>query len=399
MNRVATAVLLFTVALVGTESFALDRGLAIRKVLGQDVDVPTYHAFVIGVNSYKYWPDLKQARPDAQQVALLLKTGYGFKNMYTLYDEQATKAAIVAQLRKLVVTLTPQDSLLVFYSGHGHYDTVLRNGYWVPSEARQTMDDDDGPATTEWLQDITVKDMLGKIRARHILVISDSCFGGALLRGGVVDLGAKENTWYQRAIGQPCRWCIASADIETTPDDSVFAAKFIETLQYPRQSVFSGSDVAGWIKGAVAEHSGRKVVFGPLQTAKGNSLGEFVFLRSDTSKSDHNIPSPLPSMIGAPVEIQQTGVLVVRSSLDGMVSIDGGAKHRISAGSGLTWKRMSVGKHKVQVFSGKQAWDKDVRIRTGRTVEAEAVFKSVKTAPTVSDSTPTPKKRHRPRVH
>jgi len=73
------------------------------------------------------------------------------------------------------------------------------------------------------------------------MVLSDACFSGALFRGAGVELAARENVWYRRAIAQPSRWGISSGNLETVPDDSTFARKLITALHYPERSVFSAS--------------------------------------------------------------------------------------------------------------------------------------------------------------
>ncbi|NIQ12704.1 MAG: hypothetical protein GWO23_24990, partial [Gammaproteobacteria bacterium] len=59
-------------------------------------------------------------------------------------------------------------------------DEETNTGYWVPVDAK-------GHDHTTYLRNSTIRDelMLISSRARHTLLISDSCFSGSLLRSGV----------------------------------------------------------------------------------------------------------------------------------------------------------------------------------------------------------------------
>jgi formylglycine-generating enzyme required for sulfatase activity len=252
------------------------RGSELEEVLGVDAALPRYHALVIGINRYQHWQSLRRARPDAEEVAGLLEQRYRFQSVTALYDEQATKRAISLALRRLAGGLGEDDALLVFYSGHGYFDKLLNRGYWVPHEAPERVDGE--PATTDWFSNNELRDFITALRARHVLVVSDSCFSGSLFRGGAPDLSDKVNTWYRRAIAQPSRWGISSGDLELVPDESVFARQFLNALRYPLRPVFSASDLAGRIKVEVAGQTGTQPLFGRLQLDRDSQFGEFIFL-------------------------------------------------------------------------------------------------------------------------
>jgi len=266
-------------------SFSADsRGLKTLDVTVLHSSVPRYHALIIGIDDYVHWPDLRQAKDDTLELAETLKTDYGFTNVVLLNDKQATLDNIQHELREFVKSLNRDDALLIYFAGHGYYDKLLKKGYWVPADARQEIKDE--PATSEWLHNTTLKEHVDAMKARHVLIVSDTCFSGSLFRGGMVELAEKQNAWYRQAISQPSRWCIASGDMETVPDESIFAKKFLQVLEYPRQNIFSASDVAGWIKTEVSALSGNQPIFGPLQTASDSELGEFVFLYQSKKESE-----------------------------------------------------------------------------------------------------------------
>ncbi len=360
-----------------------DRGIKVREVLGEDLSLPDYHGLVIGINRYKHWRSLRQAREDARNVAELLQSRYGFKSVTTLYDEEASLDGILRALRELTRRLTPNDSLLIYFAGHGYYDKLLKKGYWIPHEGREEIGG--MPAISDWLQNSNLKEYTDAMQARHVLVVSDSCFSGAMLRGGRIDIETRQNTWYRRAISQPTRWCVASGDLETVPDQSIFAKKFLQVLQYPRQSVFAASDLAGWIKNDVAAYSGRRPVVGPMNTASGSDLGEFVFLVHDAEPAAAPAPvaqpAPQPVWTAPAPKVAQPapkaeelryGTLEVASPIDAVIQIGGGKGYSLAAGKTLRWEKMRVGTHTIQAVAGVRTWSGVARVFEGRTATIKA---------------------------
>jgi uncharacterized caspase-like protein len=129
----------------------------------------TYYALAIGNNLYRTWPVLKTPADDARAVADLLRTKYGFKTQLLL---NATFDQTLNALNDLVKTLGPNDNLLIYYAGHGTFDLGKR-GYWIPVDAETERN-------TRWILNVQITDLLLKMNARKIMVISDSCYSGAL---------------------------------------------------------------------------------------------------------------------------------------------------------------------------------------------------------------------------
>jgi metacaspase-1 len=77
-------------------------------------------ALLVGINAFPPSP-LRGCINDVQDIALLLEQEFGFANsqITLLTDGQATKAAIVAQLKTLIEDAASGDRILFHYSGHG----------------------------------------------------------------------------------------------------------------------------------------------------------------------------------------------------------------------------------------------------------------------------------------
>ncbi|MRV72823.1 filamentous hemagglutinin N-terminal domain-containing protein [Duganella sp. FT92W] len=134
-------------------------------------------AIVIGINDYadKRIPQLDTAVPDADAVAKQLETSMGYE---TRVLRNATKAEIVAALQGVARELDPNDSLVVYYAGHGYLRPVAKGpaqGYWIPADGAVS-----NPAN--WMSNSDVSKLLANIPAKQVMLVSDSCYSGAFSR-------------------------------------------------------------------------------------------------------------------------------------------------------------------------------------------------------------------------
>ena len=127
-------------------------------------------ALVIGNNNYRLWPKLETAVDDAKTVAEILARKYGFKTNLML---NATADDIIGALNDYALTLRENDVLIVYYAGHGQLDTKNKRTFWVPVDGETDRD-------THWIPSYRVTDLVNKMKARKVLVISDSCYSGGL---------------------------------------------------------------------------------------------------------------------------------------------------------------------------------------------------------------------------
>lgn len=93
-------------------------------------------------------------------------------------DNSLASGAVGSGGGGLIRTSEPEDSVLVFYAGHGYIHPGSSVGYWLPSGAN--IDDPRG-----WLSNVDIARFLANMPARQLLLVSDSCFSGGLTREGV----------------------------------------------------------------------------------------------------------------------------------------------------------------------------------------------------------------------
>lgn len=157
-----------------------------------------YHALVIGIQQYKTLQRLTTANDDAKAVARVLKGSYGFKVTLLL---DPNRSQIIDALDRLRSTLTFKDNLLIYYAGHGWLDEAADQGYWMPVDAEPDR-------RSNWVSNATITDTLRGMVAKHVMVISDSCYSGRLIRGGKASLRSPQ--FFQKLARKRARVVITS---------------------------------------------------------------------------------------------------------------------------------------------------------------------------------------------
>ncbi|MAG97462.1 MAG: hypothetical protein CMM08_12355 [Rhodospirillaceae bacterium] len=244
-----------------------------------DLAFGNYHALVIGNNEYAALPKLKTAVSDATAVAAMLKGAYGFDTMLL---KNATRSDVIGAMAKLRGKLKPSDNLLIYFAGHGVLDSYAEEGFWLPVDAAK-----DNPAN--WISNADVTNMLRAIRAKHVMVVADSCFSGTLVRAAPVKIKTAEErtSWLQRMAAKRSRTALVSGGLEPVMDagggnHSVFAKAFLEALSENRE-VTDGQTLFATIRRPVALESDQTPDYADIRRA-GHDGGDFLFVRRSAAK-------------------------------------------------------------------------------------------------------------------
>ena len=132
------------------------------------------YALLIGNNAYEKstggaWPDLKTAINDVEVLAQVLQERYGFRQENLILLRDGTRQQIMSAFNRISDLADSNDSVLIYYGGHGQY--INNRGFWVPV---------DGKTRANYISNADILASLGEIKAKHKLLISDSCFSGQL---------------------------------------------------------------------------------------------------------------------------------------------------------------------------------------------------------------------------
>ena len=262
------------------QTAAATRGVEdISQAASSTIQIGPYYALVIGNNNYQYLPKLQTAVFDAKSVAQALEQNYGFK-VKLLPD--ATRNDILSALNEYRRTLSDKANLLIYYAGHGNEDPDNHEAYWLPVDAQ-------ADNNVNWISADDITSDLRAIPALHVLIISDSCYSGALsaTRGSEVAITPRERAAYlAKVLSSKSRNLMASGGKEPVSDGgagghSVFAGALLEGLSDIKDEEFTAADLFQEFLPAVAGRSQQTPHYSLISNS-GHEYGDFVFARTTT---------------------------------------------------------------------------------------------------------------------
>ncbi len=259
-------------------------GVLVAEVAGgQNHTTPfldgTFRAIVIGNNDYgdsDVWSRLTTAIRGAEALADVLETDYGFGDVKLLRN--ATRPDILGALDDLYQRAEDPDSILVYYAGHGYFRQNTREGFWIPVDA-------EGRDDWTFVRNSTLRVKLALLaeRARHVLLIVESCFSSALLRQNLrsAKLIAGEPSHLENFARQRSVQILTAGGLEYVDDAyrntefSLFTYFLLDSLSAPEESYVDASQLFHRVREAV-RHNGQTPEFGFLVGAR-HEGGEFLF--------------------------------------------------------------------------------------------------------------------------
>ena len=179
--------------------------------------------------------------------------------------------AIVHALDELRQRVGPDDNVLIFYAGHGRNNAAKTQGYWLPADAESAYSDG-------WLSNSTVKDQLQEFGCRHVLVVSDACFSGGILRAR--DGGNAPTRAVRQLYQNPSRKAMTSSNDTPVPDNSPFLRYLLDRLEKNEKSHLPSLELYGSLVEAVGNNSatGQVPQYGVIPQT-GDQGGDFIFIR------------------------------------------------------------------------------------------------------------------------
>jgi len=215
-----------------------------------------YYALVGGVGEYDHWTDLRRPIKDAEEVAVILEK-LGMK-------VNLLKNPTSAQLKRALNYLAYQGgikkdrAILFFFTGHGETETLVTSeklGYIVPRDCPRLDQDRDG-FIDKAVSMKTIETYAYKIRSKHVLMVFDSCFSGALFPSSKgIPLNISEKSI--RAVRQ---FITAGNEEEQVPDDSIFKTCFVQGINgeadLNNDGYVTGSELGMYLENKVVNQSG-----------------------------------------------------------------------------------------------------------------------------------------------
>jgi len=182
-------------------------------------------AVFIAIDDYQEWSPLLYPVSDAKEIKDILLKYYFFNEteIRELYNKDATVEAIRRLLIELQEKTGPNDSVFVFHAGHGINESKTKTTAWIPYDGGK-----DVIKQANWLPHLKVREMLDSLKARHVFLISDSCYSGDFLdqkRG----MSEPVNN-YPAAYNNVSRQAMSSGASQKVDDLSEFASRLKSIL-------------------------------------------------------------------------------------------------------------------------------------------------------------------------
>lgn len=231
----------------------------------------------IAIDEYKSQEisNLKNCLNDINSLIGVLTENYFDDPDLILYHkpEQTTLSFLYNKLNQEMINVLDNDTVLVIFAGHGDYNEYLKTNYWYCS-------DSDSNDPTTWFNLRDLMDFFTASKAKHIALISDSCFSGAIfetVRGGGINALVKKKS----------RQALTSGGIEKVSDgvekNSPFNITLVQVLSsYDKQDLTFNTLSEETIKN-FREDLRQTPQFGTLSRT-GDEGGTYIFRKKQDNK-------------------------------------------------------------------------------------------------------------------
>jgi len=248
-----------------------------------------YYALVIGNQNYTSMQHLETPLRDAERAAKVLADKYGFTVQVL---EDANDISMLRAINDLNNSLQPDDNVLIYYAGHGTrlQSGKTESGYWLPVNA------DPPPKDTYWVPNEQITGHLGRLKAKRVLVVADSCYAGLLSTDPSYmffdsKVGYTED-YLSYKLAKRSRMLLSSGGDQPVLDTgggvhSVFARAFLDELENNQQILSTPELFSRLQKRVQASAAQNKFVQTPqFKSIKGagHELGDFFFVPTAMKK-------------------------------------------------------------------------------------------------------------------
>jgi uncharacterized caspase-like protein len=161
---------------------------------------------VVGIDNYAHADRLRHAVGDARAIVDLFRSA-GFETR-ELYDDAATKPAIMDLVQSAVRGAGSNDLVVFFFAGHGidvKNDSGTK-GYLVPAEGKTK--DPKGLVPMDWLQIDLVADPT--VNAKHLLFLLDACSSGIVAARSSVSVDNSVRNYISELMKRQARQVITA---------------------------------------------------------------------------------------------------------------------------------------------------------------------------------------------
>lgn len=226
-------------------------------------DEEKFHAIFIANTKYTgSWAPLPSTISEAKELMKVFEDKYGFRvaDVDTIFNK--SRKEILKSVGDNLQKLTDNDNVVIFYGGHGFYTESSNTAYWVPVNAEEKSD---------FISNADISTLLADCKAKHILIMADACFSGAM-RGGQ-EVPAK----YEYKLKS--RQILTSGGIESVPGKSAYVPMVMVALNNNTDKYFSVDELHSVIKNGIKNQGNTDSQLHVLQVNDSQG-GEFYFRKN-----------------------------------------------------------------------------------------------------------------------
>jgi hypothetical protein len=232
-------------------------------------------AIVLAINNYKdkAIPQLESAVPDGEAVGKLMQDRMGY-DVRVVRD--AGKADIIKSLNSVAREVGPNDSVTVYYAGHGYQmdgkSGGAGEGYWIPA-------DGSSKEPSNWISNSDVAKLLGNIPAKQVMLVSDSCYSGTFTKEQKVAIPASVDP--QQILAKRSVVVMSSGGEEPVSDEgreghSIFAWSLMNAMKNV-DKFDSGGKLYEGVRKSVIEEFPQVPQYGASTSAGHVPGGDYLF--------------------------------------------------------------------------------------------------------------------------
>ncbi len=233
--------------------------------------------FGIGINTYLEFPNLTNAVRDIEDIKAVLESLYDIDldHTITLFDEEANEENIIEKLDTLGKNVGPNDKLIIYYSGHGRVNNDINIGYWIPHDGKES-------SSSRYILNSTIRDYVGGIDAKHILLFSDACFSGSIFMRG----NFRSADLADELSDRPSRWALCSGRQDEVVYDgdpgahSPFAQSLLNILTTSKAEYIPISRIVNHVIEETASNY-EQLPDGRPMYGVGHGGGQYIFRKKD----------------------------------------------------------------------------------------------------------------------
>lgn len=150
-------------------------------------------ALSVGIGTYAELPGLKCPPNDAKDFVAVLQSGSEQTHVKLITDKEATKSSIIDGLKWLSNHAGPDDSAILYFSGHGGRQSASADDQAFLCPVNASLLDPEVTCITSQ----ELNRALSTIKSKRLIVFLDTCYSGGMRtardRNAVVSVGLEED--------------------------------------------------------------------------------------------------------------------------------------------------------------------------------------------------------------